>query len=57
MRITRITVVQESLPAAKAGRVSLTEPARKPAERIAVSVETDAGVTGSGFTLVNGTGT
>jgi L-alanine-DL-glutamate epimerase-like enolase superfamily enzyme len=57
MRITRITVVQDSLPTAKAGRVSLTEPARKPAERIVVSVETDAGVTGAGFTLVNGTGT
>lgn len=57
MRITRITVTQVSLPAAKIGRVSLTDPARKPADRVVVSVETDAGVTGSGFTLVHGTGT
>lgn len=57
MRITRITVSQEPLLTAKAGRVSLSEPARKPAERVVVSVETDAGVAGSGFTLVHGTGT
>ena len=56
MQITRIMVELESVAVAKAGRVSLTEPAVKPIQRIGVSVETNDGITGKGTTLVGSVG-